>query len=231
MDMTPTGLFGNQHLAEIRGLILLDQWRAEGLSESQIQERFLKDGVLGAFGSGPDVNAIVHQIRNEGLGLDDALKLATLGAFSKFTDKTSGAANKGTNSTLQQKSKVEMDSLASQYNNKNLHPKDFTISVNGKTLTTDKNASVGAPVFKGASDSDVMAYFKQLAGIDAMPTAKIIPGKGTVYSVKVTEGLNAGSSVTLRDFSNSTSQTNAKWTIDIQNMNINKGNRVEVKFQ
>ncbi|MCX8579149.1 VENN motif pre-toxin domain-containing protein, partial [Gilliamella sp. B2717] len=89
MDMTPAGLIGNPHLAEIRGLILLEEWRAEGLSESQIQEKFIKDGVLGAFGSGPDVNAIVHQIRNEGLSLEDGLKLATLGAYSKITNDAS----------------------------------------------------------------------------------------------------------------------------------------------
>ena len=89
MDMTPAGLIGNPHLAEIRGLILLEEWRAEGLSESQIQEKFIKDDVLGAFGSGPDVNAIVHQIRNEGLSLEDGLKLATLGAYSKITNDAS----------------------------------------------------------------------------------------------------------------------------------------------
>ncbi|PXY94613.1 hypothetical protein DKK76_09100 [Frischella perrara] len=126
-----------------------------------------------------------------------------------------------------------MDSLATLYNNKNLHTKDFTISVNGKTLVTDKDKSVstGAPVFKGASDSDVMTYFKFLSGVDTMPTVKIISGKGTVYSVKVTEGPNAGSSVTLRDFSTSASQTKARWTIDIQRPDINKGRSVEMKFQ
>ena len=139
-------------------------------------------------------------------------------------------AGKGT-TNLQQLAKTEMDNLATLYNNKNVHPKDFTISVNGKTLVTDKSVSAGAPVFKGASDSDVMTYFKLLSGVDTMPTAKIISGKGTVYSVKVTEGPNAGSNITLRSFSDSATQTKAKWTIDIKNPGINKGNRVEMKFQ
>ena len=132
---------------------------------------------------------------------------------------------------LQKLAKTEMDRLATLYNNKNVHPKDFTITVNGKTLVTDESISVGAPVFKGASEADVMAYFKQLSGVDIMPTAKMIPEKGTIYSVKVTEGPNAGSNITLRNFSDSVEQTNAKWTIDIKNPNINKGNRVEMKFQ
>ncbi|WP_392551414.1 hemagglutinin repeat-containing protein [Orbus wheelerorum] len=105
MDMTPAGLIGNPYLAEIRGLILLDQWRSEGLSESQIQEKFLKDGVLGAFGSAPDVNAIVHQIRNDGLSLEDGLKFATLAAFGKVTSdasqgKVSQTTVKGTSNNV-----------------------------------------------------------------------------------------------------------------------------------
>ena len=80
-----------------------------------------------------------------------------------------------------------------------------------------------------------MTYLKFLSGVDTMPTAKIISGKGTVYSVKVTEDPNAGSSVTLRDFStsasHSASQNKARWTIDIQRPDINKGRSVEMKFQ
>ncbi|WP_218837680.1 hypothetical protein, partial [Gilliamella sp. Nev5-1] len=68
-------------------------------------------------------------------------------------------------------------------------------------------------------------------GVDTMPTAKIIPGKGTIYSIKITEGPNAGSNITLRNFSESVEQNKAKWTIDIKNPSINKGNRVEMKFQ
>ncbi|WP_179854676.1 RHS repeat-associated core domain-containing protein, partial [Gilliamella sp. Nev5-1] len=105
--------------------------------------------------------------------------------------------------SLQQLAKTEMDNLAALYNNKNIHPKDFTISVNGKILVADKNVSIGAPVFTGASEADVMAYFKRLSGVDTMPTAKIIPGKGTIYSIKITEGPNAGSNITLRNFSES----------------------------
>ena len=143
---------------------------------------------------------------------------------------------KGT-TNLQQLAKTEMASLATLYNNKNVHTKDFTISVNGKTLVTDKDKSVsaGAPVFKSSSETDIMTYFKFLSGVDTMPTAKIISGKGTVYSVKVNEGPNAGSSVTLRDFStsasHSASQNKARWIIDIQRPDINKGRSVEMKFQ
>uniref|UniRef100_UPI000A6D1C61 hemagglutinin repeat-containing protein n=1 Tax=Gilliamella sp. Nev6-6 TaxID=3120252 RepID=UPI000A6D1C61 len=93
-DWTASNIINNPYLNEIRSLILLDKWRSEGLSESEIQERFIKNGILDSFGSGPEVNKIIHQVRNGGLSLEDGLKLASAAAFSKFTDKTAGAAGK-----------------------------------------------------------------------------------------------------------------------------------------
>ena len=70
-----------------------------------------------------------------------------------------------------------MDSLATLYNNKNVHPKDFTISINGKILVTDKSVSAGSPVFKGASEADVMTYFKLLSGVILCQQQKLFLGK------------------------------------------------------
>ena len=86
-------------------------------------------------------------------------------------------------------------------------------------------------MFKGATDADVMTYLKQLAGSEKIPEAKVVPGKGEVYSFKVTEGPNAGSTITLRNLSTSAKQTGAKWTIDLMTPSINNGRRVEVKFK
>ncbi|ADO50554.1 VENN motif pre-toxin domain-containing protein [[Enterobacter] lignolyticus] len=132
---------------------------------------------------------------------------------------------------LQQQAVKKIDNLASQFNNPAVHPKDFQLNINGKTMVTDPELSLGAPVFKGATDADVMTYFKQLTGSENMPSAKVVPGKGNVYSVKITEGPSAGSTVTLRDFSTSAQQTGAKWTIDLMTPSINGGRRVEVKFK
>jgi len=143
---------------------------------------------------------------------------------SDLSVKPSGAV-------LQQQSVKKIDDLATQFNNPAVHPKDFQLNINGKTMVADPQLSLGAPVFKGATDADVMTYFKQLAGSENMPSAKVIPGKGTVYSVKVTEGPSAGSILTLRDFSTSAQQTGAKWTIDLMTPSINGGRRVEVKFK
>ncbi|AIR62543.1 hypothetical protein LH23_18345 [Cedecea neteri] len=132
---------------------------------------------------------------------------------------------------LEQQAVKKIDNLASQFNNPAIHPKDFQLNINGKTMVTDPELSLGAPVFKGATDADVMTYFKQLTGSENMPSVKVVPGKGNLYSVKITEGPSAGSTVTLRDFSTSAQQTGAKWTIDLMTPSINGGRRVEVKFK
>ncbi|OCG41482.1 hypothetical protein A9G25_06235 [Gilliamella sp. Bif1-4] len=82
-DWTVSNIINNPYLNEMRSLILLDKWRSEGLSESEIQERFIKNGILDSFGSGPEVNKIIHQVRNGGLSLEDGLKLASAAAFNK----------------------------------------------------------------------------------------------------------------------------------------------------
>lgn len=79
----------------------------------------------------------------------------------------------------------------------------------------------------GATTSDVMYYFRQLAGVESMPIAKVIPGKGKIYTAKT----GAGARITLRDFSTSSQQTGASWTIDVMDKSINGGRMVEIKFK
>ncbi|PVZ84730.1 hypothetical protein C9426_22335 [Serratia sp. S1B] len=166
-----------------------------------------------------DTVGLVYGAKAAGVSLE---KLAANGA------KNTGL---GTGAKLQQQSENKIGDLATQFNNPTVSPKDFQLNINGKTLVADPDVSLGAPVFKGATDADVMSYFKQITGSESMPPAKVIPGKGTVYSVKITEGPNAGSTFTLRDFSTSAQQTGANWTIDLMTPSINGGRRVEVKFK
>lgn len=138
---------------------------------------------------------------------------------------------KPSGTVLQQQAVNKIDNLATQFNNPAVHPKDFQLTINGKTMVADSELSLGAPVFKGATDADVITYFKQLTRTEKMPPVKVVPGKGNVYSVKIIEGPSAGSTITLRDFSTSAQQTGAKWTIDLTTPSINGGRRVEVKFK
>lgn len=155
-------------------------------------------------------------------------------ALKRIADNNTTAtdlSSKTTGMVFQQQAQKKINDLAAMYNDASLPPKDFSLSINGKTLMADPTTSIGAPVFKGASEADVKTYFQQISGAEVLPAAKAIPGKGTLYSVKVTSGANAGSTMTLRDFSNSTEQTGAKWTIDVITPSINKGKKVEMKFQ
>lgn len=150
----------------------------------------------------------------------------TLGRMNIGIGKSAGEV-----AALQQQTIKKIDELATQFNNSSIHPKNFQLNVNGKKIVADAELSLGAPVFKGATDAEVINYFKQLAGVEVLPPVKIIPRKGSVYSVKITEGISAGSTITLRDFSTSAYQTGAKWTIDLTTPSINDGRKVEVKFK
>jgi filamentous hemagglutinin len=130
-------------------------------------------------------------------------------------------------SVLQAYSQKRIDDLAHQYNSKSLDPKDFQLNLGSKVLKADAQVSTGAPVYIGASTSDVMLYFRQLTGTDRMPVAKVVPGKGLLYTATT----SSGAKITLRDFSTSAQKTGASWTIDVQDKSINNGKRVEVKFK
>ncbi|WP_434701883.1 filamentous hemagglutinin N-terminal domain-containing protein [Pseudomonas sp. D1-36] len=141
-----------------------------------------------------------------------------------LTDKQPGTI-------LQQQSDNRISELVSQYNSPSLQPRDFNLTIGGKTFLADPQLSVGAPVYSGTTTSDVMNYFRQLTGVVSMPVVKSIPGKGDVYAAMITTGANAGSKITLRNFSKSTQQSGATWTIDVINPSINAGKRIEIKFK
>ncbi|RTQ90127.1 MULTISPECIES: hypothetical protein [Stenotrophomonas] len=124
-------------------------------------------------------------------------------------------------------SDAEMTRLEGLFNTSSIHPRDFDVVVNGRTLKADQTVSVGAPVFPGASTPEVMGYYKEFAGMDAMPTVKAIPGKGNVYVATRPDG----SKVNLRSFSSSAQQAGAVWTIEIRHPLISNNGIVEIKFK
>lgn len=128
---------------------------------------------------------------------------------------------------LQQQSLKKIEDLAAQYNNPSLQPKDFQLDLGNRVLKADPSVSIGAPVYEGATTSDVTSYFKKLAGIEEMPPARVVNGKGEVFAVTS----ESGAKFTLRNFSNSSQSTGASWTIDVIDASINAGRRVEIKFK
>ncbi|MCX3378123.1 MULTISPECIES: hypothetical protein [Pseudomonas aeruginosa group] len=103
--------------------------------------------------------------------------------------KSPDLAGKQPGTVLQTQSQKRIDDLAVQYNTKSIEPKDFQLNLGGKVLKTDPQVSKGAPVYMGATTSDVMSYFRQLAGVENMPAAKVIPGKGQYIQPKLTPEL------------------------------------------
>jgi len=138
---------------------------------------------------------------------------------------------KASGAILDKQAQQTFAELAEQYNDPKVLPRDFQLKIGDKVLTADPVVSTGAPVYSGATTSDVMGFFRRLAGVEDMPSAAMVPGKGIVYSVKITSGPNAGSAISLRNFSTSAEQTGAVWTIDVKNPAINNGRFVELKFK
>ncbi|WP_279716405.1 ankyrin repeat domain-containing protein [Chelonobacter oris] len=126
-----------------------------------------------------------------------------------------------------------------QFNNSKIHPREMKLSVNGKIFYADKKLSEGTPIFSGLSNKQIEQLFKDISGINKLPTGKTILGTktlngdmGIVYPVKPTDGLLKGATVNLRNFSTSQNESGEKWTIEIisKDKNIFK-NKTEIKFK
>jgi filamentous hemagglutinin len=81
------------------------------------------------------------------------------------------------------------------------------------------------PFSSGATDDQVRQYFMELSGATDMPAATNIPGRGNIYVINTPQG-----NFTLRDFSSSSSQTGAAWTIDLPGASVGKNFNPEIKL-
>ncbi|HHT7697051.1 hypothetical protein [Pasteurella multocida] len=85
---------------------------------------------------------------------------------------------------------------------------------------------------------------KQIAGVDKLPDVRIMPNKtsifgdrGMLYVIQPTEGKLKGASINLRNYSNSDTESKARWTIDINikkqsdNARLWDKEQFELKFQ
>ncbi|MBG2711027.1 hypothetical protein I4558_07405 [Proteus mirabilis] len=80
-------------------------------------------------------------------------------------------------------------------------------------------------IFSGASEAEVKQYFLELTGSKVLPKARIVPGKGNIYTIKTPNG-----NFNLRDFSTSASETGKAWTIDVPRGVAKDVAPVEIKF-
>ncbi|WP_288420524.1 DUF637 domain-containing protein [uncultured Acinetobacter sp.] len=206
------------------------------LKPSEIAEMLRKEGVQGLIDIGDNIVTLVSPTSTVGdrafalidlvIGVDlkaaknvDALKI----------DQKILVKNLGTSST-----KNTIIAAAKQSNLKNLE-----LPINGKIFKPDPNLSSGAAVYKGASNEDIYTAFKEIAGIRTLPSTgnpmyQPIKGKTSLngqpgYIIRVPQA--DGSTIVLRNFSLSQTESQARFTIDIQKPAGMKVNKLELKFQ
>lgn len=206
------------------------------LKPSEITEMLRKEGVQGVIDIGDNLITLVSPSSTMGdrafalidlaIGVD--LKAGKNVDVLKVEQKIL-VKNLGTSST---KNTIIEAAKKSEINK-------LELSINGKVFKPDSNLSSGAAVYKGASNEDIYAAFKEIAGIRTLPTKdsamyKNIPGKKSINGSNgyiITVKQNDGSSVVLRNFSDSGEKSQARFTIDIQNPAGMKAKRLELKFQ
>lgn len=181
------------------------------LVKQAIDERLTRVGILMVAGS------VAPAVANR-------MRALTLPKSAKTEVSANPVSEKPEAAVLQAQSQKRIDELTVQYNSKSIESKDFQLTVAGKVLKADPLVSKGAPVYEGASTFDVMRYFKELAGIEDMPMAKVIPEQGLIYVANTA----SGSKMVLRNFSSSSQKTGASWAIDVIDSSINQGRRVEI---
>ncbi|WP_017327101.1 RHS repeat domain-containing protein [Synechococcus sp. PCC 7336] len=97
------------------------------------------------------------------------------------------------------------------------------IEIGDRTLLPKPN-SRNTPIFQGASEAEVKQVFAELSGVDRLPPPRVIPGRGEVISISTPDG-----TFTLRNFSNSASETGQAFTIDLPR-GVGRRGTAEIKF-
>jgi hypothetical protein len=102
-----------------------------------------------------------------------------------------------------------------------------SITIGSRSVAADTTNVGGAKIFDGVSDAEIFIYFQQLSG-RSLPASSTVPSKGIRYTVVTPNG-----NFTLRNFSTSSADTGAKWTIEVPKTVTGTGTRGtdEIKFR
>ncbi|MFD1804795.1 DUF637 domain-containing protein [Pasteurella oralis] len=139
---------------------------------------------------------------------------------------------------------LRVESLTHQINKPDFKHKDLVLTMDGKVFTPVQEVSRFASVYQGLNTTQIFELAKQIAGVDKLPDVRIMPNKtsisgdqGMLYVIQPTEGKLKGASINLRNFSNSDTESKARWTIDINikkqsdNARLWDKEQFELKFQ
>ncbi|WP_018651248.1 VENN motif pre-toxin domain-containing protein [Actinobacillus capsulatus] len=185
-------------------------------------------------------------VKNHAVGEIKTTDVRNLGVNNaKFNYELNSIITQKSTAIHTQKTQQRVSEIAHQFNNKSVEPKNMKVTINGQTYATNPRTSIGAPVFQGVSDQNVISYYKEISGVDKLPSPQIIPkmkdlngNSGKVWTIKPQQGPLKGSTINLRNFSTSQNDTNAKYTIEIIQPKDNKtwvsgikSRKIEIKFQ
>ncbi|PXZ08697.1 hypothetical protein DKK70_00875 [Gilliamella apicola] len=101
---TPMGLISDSYLSAIRYDIMIEDWKAEGLSNEEIQSKLLKLNIIDSGIAPVNVNALLNLYDN-GASKDQIMAFASTVIFNKLVGKASNAAGKGTGAATQSNNK------------------------------------------------------------------------------------------------------------------------------
>ena len=111
-----------------------------------------------------------------------------------------------------------INGLVEQVNSGGFKASTLKLTLNGKEYTALPELSKKAAVYKGVPESEIFKLYQDIAGINKLPTPRIIENwksingeVGKLYTIETPSGYSA----ILRNFSDSADQTKAKWTIQI----------------
>ncbi|MXN88845.1 two-partner secretion domain-containing protein [Pasteurella canis] len=139
---------------------------------------------------------------------------------------------------------LRVESLAHQINKPDFKHKNLVLTMDGKVFTPIQDISRNASVYQGLNTTQIFELTKQIAGVDKLPDVRIMPNKtsisgdqGMLYVIQPTEGKWKGASINLRNYSNSDTESKARWTIDINikkqddSVKLWRMDKFELKFQ
>ena len=131
---------------------------------------------------------------------------------------------------------INLDKLAQAFNarprvNGNLDARNINLQIGSRTIRPNPSASRnGMPIYSNMSEKEIFILYQQYTG--SQPSFRNIPNKGLLATTTIRSGNWQGTTIILRNFSTSQSQTGAKWTIEFQNYpNSIRGTAMELKFK
>ena len=129
----PIGLISDSYLSAIRYDIMIEDWKAEGLSNEEIQSKLQKLNIIDSGIAPVNVNALLNLYDN-GASKDEIMAFAAASVFNKFVGKASNAANKGTKHNIAKADAETQTDVAKYFEQQRQYWSNEPIQFNGNKV-------------------------------------------------------------------------------------------------